>query len=299
METNGNKIMQKLCKNYSCESCDYNTVRKSSYTSHLLSARHKREISGTKIMQKMCNLIACPNCNKVYKTTAGLWKHKNKCPSTNVADVLQQNHDILQQNQELNKILIEQTKQTTELQTQVIELCKKGIHHTTNNTTNKNTFNLNFFLNETCKDAMNLEDFINSIVWKIADLKMVGDMGYVKGFSKLITDKLSLIAEDKRPIHCTDAKREVMYVKDDDKWEKEPETNPKLCRAVKKASRPQIVLPVLTEFRELNPDYKICESNVSTEYQMMISEALCGGDGENEVESVVKNISKKVIINKV
>lgn len=274
----------KIPTKFNCIYCYYNTSSKKDYNKHLLTKKHKNTANAAALSETPQHIC---QCGKIYKHRQSLFNHKQKC---NVKESLDK-----------DELILTLTKQTVELQTQVIELCKKEIHHTTNNnnSNNNNTFNLNFFLNETCKDAMNLEDFINSIVWKIADLKMVGDMGYVKGFSKLITDKLSLIAEDKRPIHCTDAKREVMYVKDDNKWEKEPETNPKLCRAVKKASRPQIVLPVLTEFRELNPEYKVCESNVSTEYQMMITEALCGGDGENEVESVVKNISKKVIINKV
>ncbi len=276
------KKMPNNATKFVCEICNVICCKNSNYKIHLLTKKHKNTANAAALAETPQHIC---QCGKIYKHRQSLFNHKQKCNAKESLDK--------------DALILTLTKQTTELQTQVIELCKKGIHHTTNNTTNKNTFNLNFFLNETCKDAMNLEDFINSIVWKIADLKMVGNMGYVKGFSKLITDKLSLIAEDKRPIHCTDAKREVMYVKDDNKWEKEPETNPKLCRAVKKASRPQIVLPVLTEFRELNPEYKVCESNVSTEYQMMITEALCGGDGENEVESVIKNISKKVIINKV
>ena len=279
------KKMPKNAKQFVCEICNVVCCKNSNYKIHLLTNKHKNTANAAALSETPQHIC---QCGKIYKHRQSLFNHKQKCS--------------VKQGPDKDELILTLTKQTVELQTQVIELCKKGITHTTNNNNsnnnNNNTFNLNFFLNETCKDAMNLEDFINSIVWKIADLKMVGNMGYVKGFSKLISDKLNLIAEDKRPIHCTDAKREVMYVKDDNKWEKEPETKPKLHRAVKKASRPQIVLPVLTEFRELNPEYKVCESNVSTEYKMMISEALCGGEGENEVESVIKNISKNVLINK-
>lgn len=269
----------KIPTKFSCMNCYYHTSNKKDYNKHLLTQKHKNTANTATLSET--HQHTC-DCGKTYKHRQSLFNHKQKCTKT--------------ANANKDDLILTLTKQTVELQTQVIELCKKGITHTTNN--NNNTFNLNFFLNETCKDAMNLEDFIKSIVWKIQDLKIVGNMGFVKGFSKLITDKLSLISEDKRPIHCTDAKREIMYVKDDDKWEKEPETNPKLKRAVKRASRPELVLPVLTEFRELNPEYNICESNVSTQYQTIITEALCGGDGENEVETIIKNISKKVFINK-
>jgi hypothetical protein len=294
MTTNDNQISQISRTNYSCIKCSYNTVRKNDYNKHILTAKHIKTTNNNNNSQNSHNRYNCAICNKHHNDRAGLWRHNQKCKDNPGSKSDSGDKDALiitlvKQNTEL-------IKETSEVKTMMLEMLKKGTHHTTN--TNNNTFNLNFFLNETCKDAMNLEDFINSIVWKIADLKMVGDMGYVKGFSKLISDKLKLIAEDKRPIHCTDAKREVMYVKDDNKWEKEPETKPKLHRAVKQASRPQLVLPVLTEFRELNPEYKVCESNVSTEYQMIITEALCGGEGENDVESVIKNISKNVVINK-
>lgn len=298
MATNGNQIESKMSNSFCCKICSYNTVRKPNYERHLLTGRHILATNVNQNESKMSN-VKCLNCNKCYKDRTGLWKHKKKCTPAfaNIDDVLQQNKDILQQNQELNKILIDQSKQTAELQTQVIELCKNGITHTTT-THNTNTFNLNFFLNDTCKDAMNLEDFINSLVWQIADLKMVGELGYVKGVSKLITDKLSLLSEDKRPIHCTDVKREVMYVRDDDKWEKEHDDNPKLHRAVKRVSRQESVLPAMAEYRNMNPGYNVSESNISTEYQLIISEALCGGDEQEEVDTIIKNISKKVIINK-
>ena len=265
----------KIPTKFRCIMCHYDTSNKKDYNKHLLTQKHKNTANTSINPAFQCN------CGKVYKHRQSLFNHKQKCSKKAI---------------DKDELILTLTKQTAELQTQVIELCKNGITHTTNN--NTNTFNLNFFLNDTCKDAMNLEDFINSLVWQIADLKMVGELGYVKGVSKLITDKLSLLSEDKRPIHCTDVKREVMYVRDDDKWEKEQEDNPKLHRAVKRVSRQESVLPAMAEYRIMNPGYNVSESKVSTEYQLIISEALCGGDEQEEVDTIVKNISKKVIINK-
>ena len=181
MDSFGNKNEQKTSTQYCCEKCNYETVRKSNYDRHLLTSKHIKEMSGNKNKQKTSNDFECDNCNKTYQTFAGLWKHKKKCVNETFDKYLIM--DVLQQNKELNKLLIEQTKQTaeqnrqsaeqarqnSELHEKVIELCKNNAttinSHNTNNSHNK-TFNLQFFLNETCKNAMNLTDFVNSYTFR-------------------------------------------------------------------------------------------------------------------------------------
>lgn len=313
MATLATKKLVKVSKIFSCEKCDYNTSRKYNLQLHLNSIKHNGNRMATELVE-ISKLHKCEICNKCYNDRTGLWKHNKKCIQTVVCDSSNDNDEIIlslmketaevktmlveqtKESAEVKTMLIEQTKQNAELHTQVLAILKNGTHVTNNN--NNTTFNLNLFLNEKCKDAMNLEDFINTVVWRLAELKMVGDMGFVKGVSKLIIDQLNLLSEEKRPIHCTDAKREVMYVKDSNKWEKECDGNPKLHRVVKRVSSPGLILPMLEEFRNTNPDYNVCESNASTQYQTIISETLCGDCDTENVDTIIKNISKEVLINK-
>ena len=309
MTTNDNTIEQHMSTYYSCVKCTYNTVRKSNYDRHILSARHIKTTKDNKFEKKASNRYNCAICNKHHNDRAGLWRHNQKCKESEVKEsgskmeVKESGSDsgdkdaliltLVKQNTEL-------IKETSEVKNMMLEILKKGTHHTTNN----NTFNLNVFLNETCKDAMNIEDFISSIKWQLSDLDMVSKMGFIKGVSKLVIDKSNMMEEHKRPFHCTDAKREVMYVKDDDKWEKECNGNPKMRNVVKRATHHRLVLPAMAEFRTANPEYSVSESDVSTKYQRIMTEALCGGisdDEHTETEKeniIIKNISKRVLINK-
>jgi hypothetical protein len=169
-----------------------------------------------------------------------------------------------------------------------------------NNTINSHnkTFNLQFFLNETCKDAMNIMDFVDSIKLQLSDLENVGKIGYVEGISNIIVKNLNSLDETKRPVHCTDSKREVMYVKDEDKWEKENEEKNKLRKAIKKVAHKNSKM--LSEFRVKNPDCLKSTSKVSDQYNKLVFEAM-GGKGDNDLEKedkIIKNIAKEVTIDK-
>jgi len=191
-------------------------------------------------------------------------------------------------------------KQNSEL----MELIKNGTtnitnsHNTTNNTNSHNkAFNLNFFLNETCKDAMNIMDFVDSIKLQLSDLERVGELGYIDGISNIIVKNLKELDVKKRPVHCTDKKRETMYVKDENKWEKDEENN-KIRKAIKSvASKNQRLIP---KFKEVHPDCNTYHSKYSNQYNKLIVES-CGGSGDNDLEKeekIIKNISKNVIIEK-
>ena len=233
MSININKKVLKSSKYYFCENCDYNTCRQSQYDRHLLTSKHlKSIIINEKVPKSSIITHVCTICNKIYKEPSGLWRHKKKCnqPNNTNSITIESNNDIvfnkefvmsiLKQNAELQSQMIEQ-------QNQMMEVIKNGTHNITNTNTNSHnkTFNLNFFLNETCKNAMNITDFVNSIQLQLSDLENMGDVGFVNGMSNIIIKNLKDLEFHERPLHCTDIKREVLYVKDEDKWDKETDGN--------------------------------------------------------------------------
>jgi hypothetical protein len=233
-------------------------------------------------MPKLCSTeFRCEICNKKYFSRNGLWKHKKLCNITQTNTDLTQNNDIYI-DKELMLMIINQNKE-------LLEIVKNG---TTNiNTTHTNShnkaFNLNFFLNETCKNAMNITDFVDSIKLQLADLMEVGELGYVEGISKIIVKNLNNLDESIRPIHCTDKKRETMYIKDEGQWEKD-ENKLKLKKVVKKVANKNIRL--LPEFREKYPDYCNSSNKISDTYDKIVVEAMTSDDDKNE--KIIKNISR-------
>jgi hypothetical protein len=200
---------------------------------------------------------------------------------------------LINENKEMKTLMIEQ-------QNMIMKVIENGTHNTTNNThtnSHNKAFNLNFFLNETCKDAMNIMDFVDSIKLQLSDLEKVGELGYVEGISKIIVKNLKEMDVHKRPVHCTDKKRETMYVKDHDKWEKDEERL-KLHKVVKKvAFKNQNLIP---KFKELHPDYNKYHSTTSDKYNKIIVESM-GGPGDNDYEKeekIIQKISREVIVEK-
>ena len=305
---------EKVANIFICKTCDYKTGRKSSFDKHLLTSKHSRLTTVNKNVAKSCDLdynttpkYVCNFCEKEYKSRIGLWKHKKvgcKIVPESLTNMIE--HELtdkdlimllLNENKELKTMMIEQ-------QNTVLELCKNGINNT-NNTHNNNTinshnktFNLQFFLNETCKDAMNISDFVQSIQIQLSDLEKVGEIGYIDGISNIILKNLKGLDITQRPIHCTDKKREVLYVKDEDKWEKEDQENKKIRRAIKQIAHKNSRL--LKQFREKYPDYSKSVSKCSDTYNKLVIEAM-GGRGNNDIEKenkIIKNIAKEVVIEK-
>jgi len=188
-------------------------------------------------------------------------------------------------------------KQNTEL----MEIVKNGTNNTTNNTNTNcmnKTFNLQFFLNETCKDAMNIMDFVDSIKLQLTDLEKFGEVGYVENLSNIITTNLKALDVTQRPVHCTDRKRETIYIKDENKWEKEDDNKTKLRTAIKRIANKNIKL--LPQYREKYPGCQYADSRYSDKYNKTVVEAM-GGAGNNDVEKedkIIHNISKNVVIEK-
>jgi hypothetical protein len=315
METLGNENQQKTSKLYRCNICNYNTSRKCNYDEHLLTAKHQKyshgnglDTFGNEIQQKMCNFkYTCQNCDKEFKNRSGLWKHKKICNSyVSTPDVNDLEFDIndkdqliimlIKQNAELIKEQGNIRQMIVEQQNVVLEIAKNGTHNTTNS--HNKSFNLQFFLNETCKDAMNIMDFVESIKLQLSDLESVGKLGFVEGISNIITNNLNALDITQRPVHCADKKREILYVKDEDKWEKEDEQKNKIRKAIKRVATKNLCL--LPKFKEAHPDCSRSSSYYSDQYNKIIIEA-CGGSGNNDLEKedkIIRNITKVTTINK-
>jgi hypothetical protein len=272
---------------YNCNLCDYNTSKRTDYNRHILTQKHKNNVLTTQNNAKNEKIYICICCEKSYNDRAGLWRHKKICKAnktdTNYEEISDKN---------LIMMLI---KQNSEL----LEVIKNGTHnHNNNNNSNNKTFNLNLFLNETCKDAMNIMDFAEKIKLQLTDLEKVGEVGYVEGISNIITTNLKALDVTQRPVHCTDKKRETIYVKDENKWEKEDDNKTKLRKVIKNVANKNIRL--IPQFREKYPDYKNSSSKVSDKYDKMVIEAM-GGPGDNDIDKenkIIHNISKSVVIDK-
>jgi hypothetical protein len=234
------------------------------------------------------------NCGKLYKHRQSLYTHKKKCkPNKN------EHHNIVQQydpqKTDVNELIVTimkqmMTEQQCFMKDMMTEIIKNGINNTTNNVNNHNnshnkTFNLQFFLNETCKNAMNLTDFVDSIKLQLSDLIKIGEVGYVEGISNIITTNLQALDITERPIHCADKKREVVYIKDEDKWEKEDDNKNKLRKLIKRvAYKNEKLLP---QFKEKYPGYNTSESPHSDQYSKIVIEAM-GGIGNDDKAKKIK-----------
>jgi hypothetical protein len=251
------------------------------------------------------------DCGKAYKHRQSLFNHRKKCPEKCLEKCLEKcpekcpENSITEPTKLFNEkeIIMTLLQQNNQLQNQIIEMCKeKSITNINNSNSHINshnkTFNLNFFLNETCKDAMNINEFVDSLKLQLNDLENVGKLGYVEGITNIIVKNLNLLDETKRPIHCTDQKREVLYVKDENKWEKENEDKKKIRKAIHKIANKNTRL--LAEFKEKYPDCMRSDSKYTDQYNKIIIEAM-GGSGDNDLEKedkIIKKVAKNVVINK-
>jgi len=293
---------QKVANNYLCECCNYICSKKSDYNKHLTTTKHKSrtDLNNLELISHNHNKFICKKCDKIYNARNSLWYHEKKCKN-----IKNENN----KNGELNKdqlilMLIKQNseliKETNEFKNIMIEVIKNGTHNTTNNNTNSHnkSFNLQFFLNETCKDAMNIMDFVDSIKLQLSDLERIGELGYVEGISNIIVKNLNALDVTQRPVHCTDKKRETLYIKDEDKWEREDDTRAKMHKVVRKVADKNVKM--LPKFKEEYPDCSKSTSKYSDQYNKIIIESM-GGSGDNDYEKeekIIKRISKEVFIDK-
>ena len=280
---------------YSCKSCDYNTSNKKDYTRHLQTQKHS--INAKKPLPNhdgpVQNVGYVCKCGKKYMDNSGLWRHKKKCSQ------------VIKNVQE-NDLIMNLITQNQELQKQIIEMMKNGNNNTItnnnntniNNNSNNKTFNLQLFLNETCKDAMNITDFVNSIQLQLTDFENIGEQGYINGISNLIIKNLKALDENMRPVHCSDLKRESIYVKDNNTWEKDTNDNQKLKKAIRAIAHKNTKM--IPKYREKYPDSQFSYSKYSDNYNKFVLEAM-GGSGDNDdekTEKIMKRIVKEIVINK-
>ncbi len=313
MDVFGDKITSKSAAKFECSICDFKCCKIGDYKRHILTSKHKKLTLANSLgdAENINNLFTCTNCNKNYYSRNGLWKHKRKCDSYNTHDndeniiisneptdkelimmLIKQNADLVKETTEFKNMMMEQ-------QNIVLEIAKNGTTNNSHNTTNSHNkaFNLQFFLNETCKDAMNITDFVESIQLQLSDLEKVGEIGYVEGISNIIVKNLKALDISQRPLHCTDKKRETIYIKDQDKWEKDEEKN-KIRKVIKKVATKNARL--IQKFKEKHPDYNEYHSKYSTQYHKLIIESL-GGSGDNDLEKedkIIRNIANNIAVDK-
>uniref|UniRef100_A0A6C0E539 C2H2-type domain-containing protein n=1 Tax=viral metagenome TaxID=1070528 RepID=A0A6C0E539_9ZZZZ len=281
---------------YHCIKCDYKCNKKYNWKLHLHTIKHNiinechNSTETGKNWHKMA-IHSCENCGKEYKDRSGLWKHKKKCVSPEI---------------EAQKHNLELQKQNLELHKHILEICKNLQPGTMNNSHNNNnnnhsnnkTFNLHFFLNETCKNAMNISEFIENISLQLSDLENMGKLGYVEGVSKIIIKNLNALEVTQRPLHCTDKKREVVYVKDEDEWQKEEEDKKRIREVISNVVSKNMKL--LPEYENKYPECMNPESKKSDEYNKIIMESMGGGMDvvDKNKEKIIKKVSKSVLIEK-
>ena len=290
--------------NFSCKNCDYNTSKRSDYDKHLTTRKHQNIYQCLPaIKNRKCE------CGKMYSCKQSLYVHKKKCNALDVQNtVISQSQEIIKTDD--SSIIIQLIKQNQDFKDLIIEQNKtivEAIKH--NNTTNSNninqinshnkTFNLQVFLNEDCKDAMNITDFVESIKFQLSDLEQMGKIGYVDGISNIIIKNLKALDVTKRPVHCTDQKRETIYIKDEGVWTKEDDDNKKVRILIKKVSFRNS--KCIRLFKEKHPDCIKSESKYSDTYSKIIIEAMGGGSKVNDFDSenkIIRKIAKEMTIDK-
>jgi hypothetical protein len=287
-------MTEKNANKYMCKECDFVCYKLSNWNSHLTTRKHEiRKNRTIKPAEPAENKFICDRCNKEYKARNSLWYHQRKCKPGSESVI----QNLINDNKELRNFIMEQSKLHIDLINKALETNKTTVINQTNNQNNNNNqtnkFNINVFLNEQCKDAMNFSDFIKGIEVTREDLENNAQLGFVNGISKIILDNLRQLSVNERPIHCTDIKRETMYIKDDDKWTKE--TGPaKLNTAILMIS--QKSARTLLDWKKNNPDYQDNDSEFCTRCIVIQRNSMAGYDRDTYYPKVIKAIAKEVTI---
>ena len=301
------KIPKKIPK-YFCEKCDYQTDNKKDFTKHLSTAKHKMIVNDSKNPQKIPksqnNQFVCV-CGKIYKYDSGYYRHKKVCNVNHIPIFEDIQHDnavvtksspervdtmfeLIKQNQEFKELIVEQNKQ-------IMELAQKP---TTIN--NNQKFNLNVFLNEQCKNAINMSEFLENMELDLEDLTETSRLGYVGGISRILINKLQELDIYKRPLHCTDMKRETLYIRENDEWSKENHSKHKMTELVNKVANKNC--KNIRQWTDEHPEYQVFDSPENMEY-VRLTQAVLGGLGDQECkqfkDKIIKSVIKEVMVNKI
>jgi hypothetical protein len=297
METFGDKKRAKTSKNeHYCEYCDYTCSKKYNWERHILTAKHRKVTVGDEKRAKTSKneqlflspdnqtRYFCEYCNNSFISRNGIWKHKQKCKRDVTTD---------------KEILLSLIKENSDLKNMMMKVIENGTHNTTNTNSHNKAFNLNFFLNETCKDAMNITDFINSIKLNLEDLENTGKRGYIEGISSIIVKNLNNLEQHMRPLHCSNLKHEVLYIKENDKWEKEMEKKPILTKAIKFVANENI--KQIQNWMAKNPKCTNSESKYNDMFLRIVGNSMIGcneEESQKNINKIISNIAKGTLIQK-
>ena len=310
METYMNDLGAKKGTQYQCNYCDFKCNKKYSWDRHINTIKHRKVSEETNGNQKGAfkgNYYICEYCDKSFANRSGLWKHNKICGNNSSHLTNKHTHHNVNNTEQTitSELVLELIKNNNEFKNIIVEqnntinnLVKNGITHnynTTNNNSHNKTFNLQVFLNETCKDAMNINDFVDSIKLQLSDFERMGEVGYAQGISDIITSNLQALDITQRPVHCTDKKRETMYVKDENEWMKEDENKSKIKKMIKRIENKNI--QIIPQFQKKYPNYANPKSHESDKYHKTIIEVMGGvGGSEGKEGKIIRNISKVTTI---
>ena len=299
--------LAKLAKINRCDVCDYICSKYSDFTKHLSTAKHYKRVNRMTNNDVGDKLYNC-SCGKQYKFRQGLFAHKKKCsqqtanttpkepeltnsfiPESTDSNVI---IELLKQNTEFKEMLMQQNKT-------IIDLASKaGNYNTTNSNNTNNNFNLNVFLNENCKDAMNMTDFIKDMQITNEEFENFSKIGYVAGITDLFMNRMQLMDITKRPLHCTDVKRDILYIRDENEWKKDNDDNAMLRVAIKHVAKKN--LSKLPEWRAEHPNSEDFDHEHYALCMSLFRNAL-GDSGDELVKlntKIIKYIAKMVILDK-
>jgi hypothetical protein len=294
MEVFGDKKTSKNINIFECKSCDFVCSKKGDWNRHIMRAKHMKLTNCDNLVTEKTYIC---DCGKEYQSRNGLWTHKKKCKEIQSGTSLDQTKLIeylMKENSEFKQLMIEQNKQ-------MFELAKNSGHNNNSNNTNSNnkTFNLQVFLNETCKNAINMSEFIDQLQVSITDLEETGRVGFTEGISKIFINGLKQMNIPDRPLHCSDMKRETIYIKNNNEWTKDSDENMLLVDAIKRVSNKNI--KQISEWQKVNPEYKNSSSKMNDKYLKIVSESMSGTTKEEcdkNYKKIVKNIAKETVIDK-
>ena len=319
-------MSQKVAKLFNCELCDYNTSKKCDMKKHLLTSKHLKlttvNISKPKNLK---NKYICVNCKKDYTSRVGIWKHQKICINSEQVDILNtqfnqkeedinksdiikqliiQNQQLLFDNKEFKELImdqsskmIDQSSKMMEQNSKLIEIAAKPYSITNNNNCHNKQFNLNVFLNEKCKNAMNINDFVNSLQIVSEDFENIGKLGYIQGISNIFIKGLKDLDETIRPMHCTDKKRETLYIKDIEGWNKD-DNKDKIKTIIKEVADKNLkYIPI---WQEDNPTYYDGTTKKNDQYMRIVNQVMTAivPDDETGLNKIIKNVVNEICVDK-
>jgi hypothetical protein len=285
-----------ITRKFICSDCDYKCCKSSILERHKLSKRHNNRVKSNFRASVLDTPGAYVSENSVSSSQNHCSENYAFVPEISRTDYMSIISELFKQNNELKNLIIEQKNDTIDIVNKVIETVKP-INNTinTNNNNNNNKFNINLFLNEQCKDAFNFNEFVNNIKISYQDLENNAQLGFVQGISKIFMDNLKQLGINERPIHCTDVKRETMYIKDENKWTKEVDDS-KLQKAIQTVSYKS--MGKLMEWKQENPDYQDMDSEFSKRCLDIQRQTLAGSDRDVYYPKVIHVLAKETMVDK-